>query len=154
MKNYKDIPPIKVGDVAPLFTLKNQLGKKISLKDYKNKKNVLLIFYPGDNTPGCTRQLCALRDDWSEFKDKNIVIYGVNQGDLESHQKFIEKHSFPFDLLVDKDRKVSRKYKALKFMFGYESIRRSVVLIDKTGKIIYLKRGLPHNSEILEALKK
>lgn len=154
MKNYKDIPPIEVGDMAPFFTLKNQKGKKVSLKDFKNKKNVLLIFYPGDNTPGCTKQLCALRDDFSVFKKHDTIIFGVNHADDESHQKFIDNYSFPFDLLIDTDRKVSRKYKALKFMFGHESIKRSVVLIDKSGKIIYLKRGLPDNSEILEALKK
>lgn len=153
MKDYKDILPIKIGDNAPLFTLKNQSGKSIALKDYKNKKNVLLIFYPGDNTPGCTRQLCNLRNDFAEFKKYDTIIFGINQADSESHQKFIDNHSFPFDLLIDTDRKVSRKYKALKFMFGHESIKRSVVLIDKAGKIIFLKRGLPHNSEMLAALK-
>lgn len=154
MKDYKDIPPIKIGDRAPFFTLKNQKGKSISLKDYKGKKNVLLIFYPGDNTPGCTKQLCALRDDFTVFTGKDVVIFGINQADEKSHNNFITKHSFPFDLLIDKDRKISRKYKALKFMFGHESIRRSVVLIDKTGKIIYLKRGLPNNQEILKAFEK
>lgn len=153
MKDYKDIPPIKVGDRAPLFTLKNQANKKISLKDYFGKKNVLLIFYPGDNTPGCTKQLCSLRDDFSKFKNQDTVIFGVNQAEADSHQKFIDNHSFPFDLLIDTDRQISRKYKALKFMFGHESIRRSVVLIDKQGKIVFLKRGMPNDSEILAALK-
>jgi len=153
MKNYKDIPAIKIGDKAPLFTLPNQAGEKISIKDYKGKKNILLIFYPGDNTPGCTKQLCALRNDYSQFKKLNTIIFGINQADKESHQKFIDKQKFPFDLLIDKDRLVSRKYKALKFMFAYESIKRSVVLIDKEGKIIFLKRGLPKDREILAALK-
>lgn len=153
MTNYKDIPPIKVGDKAPLFTLKNQAGQKIALKDFLGKKNVLLIFYPGDNTPGCTKQLCAVRDDFSKFKNLDAVVFGVNHGDDTSHQKFIDKYQFPFDLLIDEDRNVSRKYKALKFMFGHESIKRSVVLIDKQGKIIFLKRGMPSDQEIIDSLK-
>jgi thioredoxin-dependent peroxiredoxin len=153
MKDYKEIPPIKIGDKAPLFSLQNQIGQKIKLADYKNKQNVLLIFYPGDNTPGCTKQLCALRDDFSEITKLDTVIFGINQGEQNSHQKFIDKYTFPFDLLIDTDRKISKKYKALKFMFGHESIKRSVVLIDKNGKIIYLKRGMPKNDEILESLK-
>lgn len=153
MKDYKDIPAIKVGDQAPLFSLSNQKGKKVSLKDFRGKKNVLLIFYPGDNTPGCTKQLCAIRDDFSKFQTKDTVVFGINQANADSHQNFIDHYQFPFDLLIDVDRKVSRKYKALKFMFGHESIKRSVVLINKNGQIIFLKRGMPKDSEILQALK-
>ncbi|PLX24577.1 peroxiredoxin [Candidatus Parcubacteria bacterium] len=154
MTNYKDIPPIKVGDKAPLFTLKNQSGQKVALKDFLGKKNVLLIFYPGDNTPGCTKQLCAVRNDFSKFQKLDTIIFGVNHADDTSHQKFIDKYKFPFDLLIDSDKKVSRKYKALKFMFGHESIKRSVVLIDKQGKIVFLKRGMPSDQEIIDSLKK
>ena len=68
MKDYKEVLPIKIGDKAPLFILKNQSGQTIALEDYKDKKNVLLIFYPGDNTPGCKKQLCAIRDDFSKFE--------------------------------------------------------------------------------------
>ncbi|MCB9803001.1 peroxiredoxin [Candidatus Nomurabacteria bacterium] len=152
MKDYKDIAPIKVGDKAPLFTLKNQRGEKISLKNFLGKQNVLLIFYPGDNTPGCTKQLCAIRDDFSQFQSKDTVVFGINQADPDSHQKFIDNYQFPFDLLIDTDRQISAKYKAMKFMFGHPSILRSVVLINPEGKIIFLKRGLPENKEILAAL--
>jgi len=153
MVDYKNIVPIKVGGKAPLFSLKNQKGKNISLQDYQSKQNVLLIFYPGDNTPGCTKQLCDLQDDFSKFKKYNTVIFGINQADKNSHQKFIDNYNFPFDLLIDTDKKVSTKYKALKFMFGRPSIKRSVVLIDKQGKIVFLKRGMPEDKEILAVLK-
>ncbi len=153
MQNYKDIKAIKVGDKAPLFSLKNQKGEKIALKNFLDKKNVLLIFYPGDNTPGCTIQLCAIRNDFKKFQTHETIVFGINQADSQSHQKFIDNYQLPFDLLIDNDRLVSAKYKALKFMFGRPSILRSVVLIDKTGHIIYLKRGLPSDDEILAALK-
>ena len=145
----KNEKKLSLGDKAPLFTLKNQKGKEISLSNFKNKKNVLLIFYPGDNTPGCTKQLCDLRDDFIKFQKKDTIIFGVNI----SHKKFINDYSFPFDLLIDTDRKVATKYKALKFMFGRPSILRSVILINKEGKIIFLKRGMPEDKDILESLK-
>ncbi|OGY94106.1 MAG: hypothetical protein A2406_01445 [Candidatus Komeilibacteria bacterium RIFOXYC1_FULL_37_11] len=153
MSVYQDIPPIKIGDQAPLFSLKNQSGEEISLKNYLGKRNVLLIFYPGDNTPGCTKQLCALRDDFTKLKELDIEVLGINPADEKSHQDFINNYRFPFDLLIDKDHQVAQKYKALKFMFGHESVKRSVILIDKKGKIIFLQRGLPKNQEILKALK-
>ena len=149
----KNKKKLSLGDKAPLFTLKNQKEEKISLSNFKNKKNVLLIFYPGDNTPGCTKQLCDLRDDFTKFQKKDTIIFGVNQADNTSHKKFIDDYSFPFDLLIDIDRKVATKYKALKFMFGRPSILRSVILINKEGKIIFLKRGMPKDKDILESLK-
>ena len=121
---------LKVGDQAPGFSLKNQAGKEISLKDFLNKQNVLLIFYPGDATPGCTMQLCAIRNDFKKFQDQNIAVFGVNHADEDSHQKFIDKNQFPFDLLID-----------------------TVVLINKKGEIIFLKKGTPSDAEILNALK-
>lgn len=153
MPENKLKPSLKIGDPAPLFSLKNEKAELIRLADYQNRKNVLLIFYPGDDTPGCTRQLCALRDDFSQFAKKDTVVLGVNQADHSSHQKFITKHHLPFDLLIDTDRQVAEDYGAIKYMFGHKSIKRSVVLIDKQGKIILLKRGMPNNKEILDALK-
>ncbi len=148
-----DQPDLKIGDNAPLFSLYNQKGELIQSADFKNRKNVLLIFYPGDDTPGCTKQLCALRDDFSQFAQKDTIVLGINQADHNSHQKFISKYHLPFDLLIDADRKISEKYGASQYIFGHQTIKRSVVLIDKQGKIIYLKRGLPSDQEILAALK-
>lgn len=144
---------LKTGDKAPEFTLKDQDGKSVSLADYFGKSNVLLIFYPGDMTPGCTMQLCAIRDDWSKFKQKNTVVFGINHGSAENHTAFIKKHDFPFPLLVDKNKKVSTSYGALKKFFKATIIKRTVVLIGKDGKIAYIKNGMPKNSEILKEIK-
>ena len=143
----------EIGSTAPAFTLKTSAGDSVSLKQFLGKKNVLLIFYPGDDTPGCTAQLCAIRDDYATFKKTNTVVFGVNHADKASHDAFIHKFGFQFPLLIDKDRKVSKKYGAIKNMFGHESIRRSVVLIDKKGKLAYVKRGMPTDAEILTNLR-
>ncbi len=144
---------LKVGDQAPDFTLKNQAGKEISLKDFLNKQNILLIFYPGDATPGCTAQLCAIRNDFKKFQDQNIAVFGINHADEDSHQKFIAKNQFPFDLLIDANKEVSKTYQAIKSFFGKPIIARTVVLINKKGEIIFLKKGTPSDAEILSALK-
>ena len=149
------MPPTKtlrVGDRAPLFTLSDHLGHKIKLADQFKKNTVILFFYPGDMTPGCTMQLCAVRDDWSKFKRRQTAIFGINHGDAESHGIFAKKYAFPFPLLIDKSKKISEKYGAIKRIFNAKIIKRSVVVIDKNGKIIYLQRGMPKNSDILKSL--
>lgn len=144
---------LSVGDVAPDFTLKDQTGKNVTLSDFAGKQNVALFFYPGDMTPGCTMQLCAVRDDWSKFERQNTVVFGINHGDAESHAEFVKKHGFPFPLLIDTDKKVSTKYGALKRFFKATIIKRTVVVVGKNGKIIYIKNGMPKNSEILKDIK-
>lgn len=143
---------LNVGDKAPAFALKDQKGNRVSLADFKGKKNVVLVFYPGDMTPGCTMQLCAIRDDWSKFTRRDTVVFGINHGTAESHDAFRKKYDFPFSLLIDAGKKISAKYGALKTFFKATIIKRSVVVIDKEGTIIYLKRGMPKNSDILKAL--
>ncbi|MDF1496558.1 MAG: peroxiredoxin [Patescibacteria group bacterium] len=145
---------LKVGDKAPAFTLKTQKGKEVSLKDFKDKKPVVLIFYPGDMTPGCTIQLCNIRDNWPKFEEVKAAVYGVNHADAKSHAKFIEKHQFPFPLLVDTDKKISKKYGAIKKLFSAQVIKRTVVAIDKDGNIVFYKHGMPKEIEILKALTK
>ncbi|MFH1077753.1 MAG: peroxiredoxin [Patescibacteria group bacterium] len=149
------MPPsidLAVGDNAPLFTLPDQDGHKVSLADFKGKKNVVLIFYPGDMTPGCTMQLCSIRDDWSKFAKRDAVVYGVNHGDAESHQAFVEKYRFPFPLLIDANKKVSEAYGAVRPIFRTKVIRRTVVVVDKEGNIVYLRRGMPKDADILKAI--
>jgi len=145
---------LKVHDKAPLFTLKTQKGDEVSLKDFKDKQNVVLIFYPGDMTPGCTIQLCSLRDNWLKFAELNAAVYGVNHADAKSHAKFAEKYQFPFPLLIDTDKKVSKKYGATKKLFAAQVIKRTVVVIDKDGKIAFYKHGMPKEAEILKAINK
>lgn len=143
---------LAIGQKAPLFTLSDERGKSVSLKDFRGKKNVVLIFYPGDMTPGCTMQLCDIRDDWKKFTAKDTVVYGVNQADAASHAAFSKAHHFPFPLLIDTGRKISAKYGATRLYFKTTIIRRTVVVINKEGTITYLRRGMPKNADILKAL--
>lgn len=144
---------IKIGAHAPQFNLKDEHGQPISLNDLRGKQSVILVFYPGDMTPGCAMQLCALRDDWPQFQHHQLAVFGINHAEAISHQLFIRKHSLPFPLLVDTEKKVSRLYGALHRLFRVNVIRRSVIGIDKDGVIRYLKRGLPKNSDILKIMK-
>jgi peroxiredoxin Q/BCP len=143
---------LKIGDMAPDFTLPDQDGKDVKLSSFRGKRKVVLVFYPGDMTPGCTMQLCAIRDDWSKFVAADTAVFGINHGDQDSHKRFIKAHSFPFPLLIDKDKKVSAKYGAIKSLFGHQVIKRSVVGIDKQGAIVFLKRGMPKNADIIKAM--
>jgi peroxiredoxin Q/BCP len=143
---------LAVGDKAPDFTLKDQDGTEVTLSDFKGKKNVVLVFYPGDMTPGCTMQLCAIRDDWSKFVRTDTVVFGMNHGDAESHKLFIKKHAFPFPLLIDKDKKISTRYGAMKKFFKAMVIKRTVVVVGKDGTILFLKRGMPKDADILKAI--
>jgi peroxiredoxin Q/BCP len=145
---------LAVGQKAPLFTLKDERGKSVSLADFRGKKHVVLVFYPGDMTPGCTMQLCDIRDDWKKFAATDTVVYGVNQADAESHMAFSKAHRFPFPLLIDIGRKVSAKYGATRLYFKTTIIRRTVVVINKEGVITYLRRGMPKNTDILKAIPK
>jgi peroxiredoxin Q/BCP len=153
-------PNLNPGDEAPLFTLSSSEGGEVDLKSYRNKKNVILYFYPKDNTPGCTKQACAFRDTLAEMKKANGVILGVSLDSIESHQRFIQKYTLPFILLSDSDAAVSKAYGVykLKKMYGREfwGIERSTFLIDLNGRIV---QSFPrvkvdgHIDEVLFALK-
>jgi len=143
---------LSVGDTAPLFSLKDQNENPVQLSDFLGKKNVVLVFYPGDMTPGCTMQLCAVRDDWSKFQRKDTVVFGINHAEATSHFDFVKKYSFPFPLLVDEGKRISAKYGATRPFFKSRIIKRTVAVINKEGKIIFLKRGMPKNADILKVL--
>jgi peroxiredoxin Q/BCP len=145
---------LTVGAKAPLFTLPDARGKSVALKDFRGKKNVILVFYPGDMTSGCTMQLCAIRDDWKKFTATDTVVFGVNQADAASHARFAKTYHFPFPLLVDAGRRISAKYGALRKYFKATIIRRTVVGIGKDGTIFYLRRGMPKDVDILKAIPK
>ena len=97
---------LKEGDDAPDFAVKNQNGEEIKLSDYRGKK-VVLYFYPKDDTPGCTKEACSLRDGFEQFKQQGIEILGVSTDDEKSHRKFISKYELPFTLLADTDHAVA-----------------------------------------------
>ncbi len=145
-------PILSVGDPAPDFTLKDQDGKTVHLKEALSKQPVVLIFYPGDMTPGCTVQLCAIRDDWSKFQAAGIAVFGINHGTAESHKVFMSKHGFPFPLLIDANKKISKAFGATKPLFKATVINRSVIGIGQDGLVKYLKRGMPSDAEVLKAM--
>lgn len=129
---------VEIGKKAPDFTLQNQAGDNVSLSDFEGK-NIVLYFYPKDMTPGCTRQACDFRDNYDAFKDLNTVIIGISPDPIERHQKFIDKHDLPFQLLADIEQEVAKRYDVwkLKKMFGKEfyGIERSTFIIDQEGII-------------------
>lgn len=144
---------ITTGKDAPDFHLPDQDGKIVHLKDVLAEHPVVLFFYPGDMTPGCTIQLCAVRDDWTKFKDACVEVFGINHGKAESHAAFISKHGFPFPLLVDAEKKISVAYGATKKLFKANVIFRTVVGIGRDGIIRFYKCGMPKNTDILKAMK-
>ena len=93
---------LKVGDIAPDFTLKDKDGNEVSLSDFRGKQTVV-YFYPKDNTPGCTRQACAFAAAFDEFKKRDVAVIGISRDSIASHQKFAERHGLPFVLLSDPD---------------------------------------------------
>lgn len=124
-------------DKAPNFALNDQTGKTVKLSDFRGKK-VILYFYPKDDTPGCTREACNLRDNHKELKKKFIVL-GVSMDPQESHRKFTDKYGLPFPLLADTKGEICRKYGVYiqKNMYGrkYWGIKRTTFMIDENGKI-------------------
>jgi peroxiredoxin Q/BCP len=152
---------IQEGKAAPAFTLTDQAGKPVSLADFAGKKNVLLYFYPRDDTPGCTKEACGFRDDLAAFKRLDIAVLGVSADGAESHQKFIARYKLPFPLLSDPDRKVMTRYGAFgeKMMYGKKTtgVIRSTVLIGKDGKVLRhwarVASAEKHPEQVLEAAK-
>ena len=128
---------LTVGDRAPEFTLDGTGEKAYSLADYKGHP-VVLVFYPGDNTPVCTRQLQSYTEDWDQFTDLGAVVLAVSPQDVPSHDGFSCKHGFPFPLLADTDKKVGAAYGILGPLGFY---RRSVFVIDGDGVVRYAHRS-------------
>ena len=137
--------PLPVGAAAPDFTLPDQLGHTVKLADLRGR-NVVLVFYPGDDTPGCTKQLCEFRDQWSQVKARGAEIFGVNPQSAAKHEKFREKFHFQFPLLVDQGQKVAERYHANGLI-----VKRTVYVIGPDGKIRFGKRGMPKPAEVLAA---
>lgn len=139
--------PLPVGSAAPEFSLPDDSGATVSLASLRGK-NVVLVFYPGDDTPTCTTQLCEFRDRWDVAKRRNVVVYGVNPHGAKSHSRFRAKFKFPFPLLVDKGQKMGALYHANGLI-----VKRTVYLVGPDGTILYAKRGKPAPEDVLAAAK-
>ncbi len=125
---------IKVGDKAPLFEGITDSGEKISISDQIGKKNVILYFYPKDDTPGCTKEACGFRDNWEKILSMDASVVGVSAQSVESHKEFKKKHSLPFPLVSDQDGEIRKLYGATGFLIP----PRVTFVIDKEGIVRYV----------------
>jgi len=145
---------LKVGDKAPDFSLSDERGLPVSLKDYLGRKVVVLYFYPKDFTSGCTAEACSFRDSYKSYQDKGAVVIGVSVDSVESHSKFSEKYNLPFPILSDRSKEVAGAYGVLGI--GGFLAKRVTFIINKEGKIthIFPKVDVRHHSEeVLKALE-
>ncbi len=150
---------LEVGDDAPDFTASDQTGVDVKLSDLRGEK-VVLYFYPKDDTPGCTKEACSFRDNFSTLTEKGIKILGVSMDDAVSHKKFISKYELPFALLTDSDHAIADAYGSYgeKQFMGktYDGVLRKTFLIDESGKIkkVFDKVNVgEHAEEVLQAFE-
>jgi peroxiredoxin Q/BCP len=150
---------LKEGEMAPDFTLQSDSGETVKLSDLRGKQ-VVLYFYPRDDTPGCTTQACGIRDLYGEFEREGAVVLGVSPDDEASHAKFREKYHLPFALLADEGHRVADAYGVWgpKTYMGktYEGIERSTFVIDADGNVKRVMRKVKpaaHADDVLEALR-
>lgn len=151
---------IEEGKTAPQFTLNDSDGNKVALKDLRGR-NVVVYFYPKDDTPGCTKEACGFRDLWKDIQKQGVVVLGISPDDEASHRKFAAKYRLPFTLLSDPARKVMEKYGAYgeKMMYGKKTVGviRSTVWVGPDGKVVKHWRKVPkaadHPRKVLEALR-
>ncbi|AYF45302.1 MULTISPECIES: thioredoxin-dependent thiol peroxidase [Halobacteriovorax] len=150
----------KIGNMAPAFTLKNQDEEKVSLKDFKGEKNVVLYFYPKAMTPGCTTQACGIRDYKKKFANADTVVLGVSPDEPKRLVRFIEKQKLNFDLLSDPDHKIMDKYGVwgLKKFMGkeYMGVMRTTFIIGKDGRLKYVMdkvKTKSHHDDVLDWIK-
>ncbi len=146
---------MKTGEKAPDFTLKDLDGNDWSLRDHAGKV-VVLLFYPGDNTPVCTAQLCSVRDHWSDYQATGAEVVGISTDSADSHKSFAGKHSLTLNLLADEKGEVVEKYGMKSWLPGRSA--RGVVVVDKAGNVAYhkvqsLSLFKPSDDEVLDAIR-
>jgi thioredoxin-dependent peroxiredoxin len=151
---YANSNPLRIGDQAPDFSLEDTKGRTYTLKDFAGKYTVL-YFYPKDDTPGCTKEACAFRDDMVKLEKLNAKVVGISVDTSASHEKFAEKYKLPFTLLADTDGKVAKSYQALTDLFILKVAKRHTFLIDPDGKIAKIYRDVnvsKHSQQIIDDL--
>ena len=147
---------LKNGDIAPDFTLLDSDGNTVSLSDFKGNK-VIIYFYPKDDTSGCTKEACNFRDNYSQLKEKNVVVIGISKDSVSSHVKFKNKYDLPFILLSDPNHQVIETYGAYgeKKMYGrtYMGTIRMTYLVSEEGLILKIYDKVKHDKHVEEILK-
>lgn len=143
---------VEVGAIAPDFTLPSQSGQMVSLKDFVGEKPVVLFFYPKDDTPGCTKEACAFRDNYEGFGKLDAEVIGISSDSVESHQRFVEKHGLPYALLSDEARKVRKLYGVPNTLGLFPG--RVTYVIDQEGMVRHVfSSQLGAEKHVEEALK-
>jgi peroxiredoxin Q/BCP len=137
--------PLAPGTPAPDFSAPDDSGRTVTLSALRGS-NVVLVFYPGDDTPGCTRQLCDFRDRWESLRTQGIEVYGVNPQSADKHARFRKKFNFPFPLIVDTNRAIAKLYHADGLI-----VDRTVYLIGPDGIIRFAQRGMPSPAVVAQA---
>src|SRR5215208_5973986 len=143
---------VAIGSIAPAFTLPSQSGEMVSLADFLDRKPVVLFFYPKDDTPGCTREACAFRDDYEEFSKLNAEVVGISSDSVESHRSFAARHDLPFTLLSDEGGKVRKLYGVSNTLGLFPG--RVTYVIDEEGVVRHIfSSQLGVEQHVEEALK-
>jgi thioredoxin-dependent peroxiredoxin len=145
---------LKVGETAPDFALNDENGETIRLSDYRGKQPVVLVFYPGDGTYLCRKQLCEIRDSFESLESAGAAVFGLNPFSAESHKRFTETDRFPFRLLVDEGLEVARKYRCVLGWGPISMVWRCVYIVGMDGRIAWAQSGKPPPAAILEHLPK
>jgi thioredoxin-dependent peroxiredoxin len=144
---------LKIGDLAPDFTAPANHGELIHLKSVLGPAPVVLYFYPKDDTPGCTKEACGIRDNFEAFRKLKARIFGISYDSVKSHQAFVRKYNLPFELLSDPDKTIAKFYGADGMLFA----KRMTFVIDKGGRIAWINRSVnpaTHSTELEEVLSK
>jgi len=143
---------LKIGDKVPDFSLINQNGEKFNLNQVIGKSNLVIYFYPKDDTPGCTKEACKFRDEFEVFNELQAQVIGISSDDVKSHKAFAEKYQLPFLLLSDTDKKVRKLFGVPKFAGIFPG--RVTYIIDKKGKIVYIFNSMQKAEKHISEAKK
>lgn len=141
---------LPVGTEAPVFRAETSDGGSVSLTDFRGRNAVLLMFYPEDDTPGCTRQMCAARDEGADYAAAGVVRFGVNPGSHDSHRQFVDKYTLDFPLIVDRDADIAKAYGVLR---DDGEVGRATYVIGRDGRVAYAQTGAHGAAEVLEAVR-
>ncbi len=144
---------IKIGDKAPVFSLKDQDNKDFSMGQFLGKKPLVIFFYPKDFTPGCVKEVCAFRDQYQDFQDKGVEVVGISSDGHKSHEKFAKKHNLPFTLLSDTNGKIRKQFGVPSSLFGLLPGRMTFVIDDKGIVIMRFNNQFGADKHIVESLK-
>jgi peroxiredoxin Q/BCP len=147
----QEVSLLKVGSQAPKFSLPAYPSGTVSLDQFAGKKNVILAFYPKDDTPGCTKEMCSFSEDLSQFESGDTAVFGISCDAVDSHEKFAGKYNLKQTLLADVGGTVGKQFGVI--APGKETASRVLFVIDKNGVIKHIHEGMPENAKILEVIR-